>query len=71
MKVMRKKGNDQQVKKVLIVKQILHMSTIENVWRTVWRIQCMHDYVRVLRVNELHQAPAIANPATLNMYPAM
>ena len=32
------KGNDDQVQKVLIVKQILLSSTIGNVWTTVWRI---------------------------------
>ena len=31
-------GNDHQVKKLLIVKQILIVSTVENVMRTVWRM---------------------------------
>ena len=31
------KGNDRQLK-LLIVKQILHVSTIGNIWRKVWRI---------------------------------
>ena len=32
------KGNDHQLKKLLIVKQILLVSTIGNIWGTVWRI---------------------------------
>ena len=40
IKVTRIKGNDHQLKKLLIVKQILLVTTLGNVWRTVWRI-CM------------------------------
>ena len=32
------KGNDYQLKKLMIVKQILVVSTLVNVQRTVWRI---------------------------------
>ena len=32
------KGNDHQLKKLLIFKQILLVSTLGNVKRTVWRI---------------------------------
>ena len=35
------KGNDHQLKKLSIVKQILYVSTLGNVWRTVWRICIM------------------------------
>ena len=38
IKVMRKKGNYHQMKKFLIVRQILLVSALKNVWRTVWRI---------------------------------
>ena len=34
----REKGNDRQLKRLLIVKQILLVSTLGNVKRTVWRI---------------------------------
>ena len=34
----REKGNDHQLKRLLIVKQILLVSTLGNVKRTVWRI---------------------------------
>ena len=37
LKVTRK-GSDHQLKKLLIVKQILLVSALQNVWRTVWRI---------------------------------
>ena len=40
IKVTRIKGNDHQLKKLLIVKQILFVTTLGNVWRAVWRI-CM------------------------------
>ena len=40
MKVLRKKGNDHQLKKLLIVEWILLVSTWANFYRTVWRI-CM------------------------------
>ena len=33
-----KKRNDHQLKKLLIVKQILLVSTIRNIWGPVWRI---------------------------------
>ena len=35
------KANDHQVKKLLIVKHILLLRTLENVLRTVWRIYLM------------------------------
>ena len=35
---MDNKGNDHQLKKLLIFKQILHVSTLENKERTLWRI---------------------------------
>ena len=38
MKVMRIKENDHQLKKLLIVKQILLVSTLRNIQRAVWRI---------------------------------
>ena len=34
-------GNDHQLKKLSIVKQILLVSTLGNVWKTVWRIRIM------------------------------
>ena len=34
----REKGNDHQLKRLLIVKQILLVSTLGNEKRTVWRI---------------------------------
>ena len=34
-----KNGSGQQVSKVLIVQQTLLIVTIENVWRTGWRVQ--------------------------------
>ena len=37
LKVTRK-GSDHRLKKLLIVKQILLVSALQNVWRTVWRI---------------------------------
>ena len=43
------KGNFQQVKKVLIVKQILLMSIIGNVWRTAWRIRMLISGFKGLR----------------------
>lgn len=38
IKVMRKKGNDLQFKKLQIVKQILLVMTKENIERTEWRM---------------------------------
>ena len=38
VKVTRKKGNDHQFKKLLNVTQILLVSNIGNVKRTVWRM---------------------------------
>ena len=38
VKVMKKKKNDHQFKKLLIVKQILLLSTGRNVERSVWRV---------------------------------
>ena len=32
------KGNDHQLKNVLIVKQMLLVSTLGKVWKTVWRL---------------------------------
>ena len=37
----REKGNDHQLKRLLIVKQILLVSTLGNVKRTVWRIYAL------------------------------
>ena len=37
IRIMRKKGNTKKLKKLLIVRQILLVSTPENVWRTVCR----------------------------------
>ena len=34
----KNKGNDFQQRKLLIVRRILLVSTVGNVWRTVWRI---------------------------------
>ena len=33
------KGIDHQPKKFLIVKQILHVSSLGNVYRTIWKVQ--------------------------------
>ena len=35
---LQKEGNDHKLKNLLIVIQILLVSTLGNVWRTVWRI---------------------------------
>ena len=37
----REKGNDHQLKRLLIVKQILLVSTLGNVQRAVWRIYAL------------------------------
>ena len=47
------KRNDHQLKKLLIVVQILLVSTIGNVWRTVWRICIMMLGCKRLTVNFL------------------
>ena len=47
------KGNDHQLKKLLTVKQILLVSTMGDVWRTVWRICIMMLGCKGLTVNFL------------------
>ena len=47
------KGNDHQLKKLLTVKQILLVSTMGDVWRTVWRICIMMLGCKRLTVNFL------------------
>ena len=42
-------GKDHQIKDTLIVKQILLISVIQNVWRTIQRL-CMHANFGVQRV---------------------
>ena len=37
----REKGNDHQLKRLLIVKQILLVSTLGNLQRAVWRIYAL------------------------------
>lgn len=32
------KGNDHQLKRLSIVQQFLLVNTLENVWKTVWRV---------------------------------
>ena len=44
------KGNERQPKKLLIVSQILLVSTLRNVWSTVWRI-C----ILILELNDLRK----------------
>ena len=47
--VARIKGNDYQLKRPLIVTQILLVGTLGNVWRTVWRM-----YILMLECKELN-----------------
>ena len=47
-------GNDHQLKKLLIVKQILLISTTGNIWRTVWRICIL--IVACKGLSHLHQS---------------
>ena len=51
------KGNDYQLKKLLIVNQILPVSILGNVWRTVWRICIL--MIGCKRVNPAHDKPYI------------
>jgi len=51
--VMRIKEMIIEEKKVLIVKQILLISTIGNVWRIVWRIFKLKAHEKVVVVSEL------------------
>ena len=44
------KGNNHQLKRLLIVKQILLVNTLGNVWRTVWRIYILMLGCKGLRV---------------------
>ena len=48
------KGNDHQIKKLLIVRQILLVSTFVNVQRTVWRICILMLGCRWLRHHVCH-----------------
>ena len=46
------RGGDHQLKQLLIVKQILLVSLIENVWRTVWRKCILMFGYKMLRLRE-------------------
>ena len=60
-----KKGNDQQVKKVFIVKQILLISTMGNVWSKVERIWMLR--LGFERIQCLVQCQSPLSPLTLSL----
>ena len=50
IRVMREENNH-QINKLMIVKQILLVSTLGNVWRTVWRICILMSGHKGLKLN--------------------